>query len=73
MNSTAELRDQMPQGEPIDVVSKTTLEPVMPSRIPCNVCQHEIPISEAMVSEATDYVAYFCGLDCYDRWHESHN
>ena len=24
--------------------------------------------SEAVVAEATDYVVYFCGLDCYDRW-----
>jgi hypothetical protein len=20
------------------------------------------------VAEATDYVVYFCGFDCYDRW-----
>jgi Domain of unknown function (DUF3330) len=37
-------------------------------RVPCNVCQHDIPASEALVAEATDYVIYFCGLDCYDRW-----
>ena len=37
-------------------------------RIRCEVCQHDIPLSEAMVAEATDYVVYFCGLDCYDRW-----
>jgi len=34
----------------------------------CHVCQHEVPISEAVVEEATDYVIYFCGLDCFERW-----
>jgi hypothetical protein len=37
-------------------------------RMRCEVCQHDIPLSEAVVAEATDYVVYFCGLDCYDRW-----
>ena len=37
-------------------------------RVPCHVCQHDIPISEAVAAEVTDYVVYFCGLDCYDRW-----
>lgn len=37
-------------------------------RVPCDVCQHEISLSEALAAEATDYVVYFCGLDCYDRW-----
>ena len=37
-------------------------------RVRCEVCQHDIPQSEAVVAEATDYVVYFCGLDCYDRW-----
>ena len=41
---------------------------VMPERIPCQVCQHEIPLSEAIVPEAADYVAYFCSLDCYAAW-----
>lgn len=37
-------------------------------RVPCEVCLTEIPRSEAKVEEASDYVAYFCGLDCYDKW-----
>jgi hypothetical protein len=41
---------------------------VEPQRIPCKVCQHEIPLSEALMSEAADYVAYFCSLDCYASW-----
>jgi hypothetical protein len=28
----------------------------------------EVPISEAIVPEATDYIAHFCGVDCYDKW-----
>ena len=40
-------------------------------RVPCQVCQHDIPLSEAVVSEATDYVVYFCGLECYERWRAS--
>ena len=32
------------------------------------VCEQEVPISEALIPEAVDYVIYFCGLDCYDRW-----
>lgn len=34
----------------------------------CGVCELEVPISEALIPEAVDYVIYFCGLDCYDRW-----
>ena len=41
---------------------------VMPQRISGPVCQHEIPLSEAVVPEAADYVAYFCSLDCYAAW-----
>ena len=36
--------------------------------VPCEVCMKEIPRSEAKVEEAADYVAYFCGLDCFDKW-----
>ena len=36
--------------------------------VPCNVCQHEVPSSEALIEEAVDYMVYFCGLDCYERW-----
>ena len=37
-------------------------------QVSCHVCGFEVPLSEAMVSEAVDYVAYFCGLDCYTAW-----
>ena len=38
------------------------------SQVPCAVCEHEVPVSEAVVREASDYVAHFCGLECYERW-----
>lgn len=48
----------------------------MPSRIDdttiplvsCAECLKRIPKDEAQSSEAADYVAYFCGLDCYQKW-----
>ena len=43
-------------------------EPVQVEQVACEICLKEVPLSEAIVPEATDYVAYFCGLDCYDKW-----
>ena len=37
-------------------------------QIVCRVCEREVPISEAVVPEATDYVVHLCGLECYQRW-----
>lgn len=45
------------QGKPSDV-----------GQVPCEVCMKEIPRSEAMVAEATEYVLHFCGLECYTKW-----
>ena len=42
--------------------------PVTLVRVTCTVCQHDVPVSEAVVAEAVDYVVHFCGLDCYERW-----
>ena len=36
--------------------------------IACDICLKEIPASEAKSEEASDYVAHFCGLECYDQW-----
>ncbi len=36
--------------------------------IPCDVCEKEVPLSEALTSEAEDYVMYFCGVDCLEHW-----
>ena len=37
-------------------------------QVSCEVCLKEIPGSEAKRFETEDYVAYFCGLDCYSKW-----
>ena len=36
--------------------------------ISCEVCLKEIPRSEALNSEVEEYVAYFCGLECFEAW-----
>jgi len=38
--------------------------------IECEVCLKEIPKSGAFSEETSDYVMYFCGLECYDKWRE---
>jgi hypothetical protein len=55
------------------MTGKTVPEPqmeAMPPLLTCEVCLEEIPSSEDFISEARDYVVYFCGLDCYAQWHE---
>ncbi len=37
-------------------------------RVACEVCLKEVPKSVALVAEAADYVAHFCGLECYSKW-----
>lgn len=44
------------------------LDNAVPRLVSCQACRHEIPLSEAVVPEALDYVVYFCGLECYERW-----
>ncbi len=41
---------------------------IEPEKVTCGVCFKEIPISEASSVKATDYILYYCGLDCYDQW-----
>lgn len=43
-------------------------KPVKLETVACEICLKEIPKSEAKVGEAGDYVLYFCGLDCYEKW-----
>jgi len=38
--------------------------------IQCEVCLKEVPASDAESSETADYVAHFCGLECYEQWHK---
>ena len=44
------------------------MQPANETKVKCEVCLKEIPQSEAKSAEAIDYVLYFCGLDCYERW-----
>jgi hypothetical protein len=46
----------------------TKIITTVPVRVACTICMKEVPISEAVVPEATDYVAHFCGVECYDKW-----
>jgi hypothetical protein len=46
-------------------------KPAKVEQVACEVCLKEVPKSEATVPEATDYVLYFCGLDCYEKWKAS--
>ncbi len=36
--------------------------------VPCAQCLNEVPMSEAKIFAAVDYVAYFCGPECYSKW-----
>lgn len=38
--------------------------------VECEVCLKEIPLSAAKNEEAQDYVAHFCGIDCFAKWKE---
>lgn len=37
-------------------------------RLSCEICLKSIPLTESEMSEVEDYVAYFCGLECYELW-----
>jgi hypothetical protein len=41
---------------------------VAPQRVKCKVCMKEIPLSEAVVPEAVDYVTHICRVQRYDKW-----
>ncbi len=45
-------------------------KPTEIEKVKCEICLKEIPQSEAKIREASDYVLYFCGLDCYEKWQE---
>jgi hypothetical protein len=36
----------------------------------CDICRKEVPKSAAKIPEAIDYVAHFCGLECYTQWQQ---
>ena len=47
-------------------------KPIDVELIACEVCLKELPKNEALVPEATDYVIYFCGLACHEKWQKQH-
>ena len=36
--------------------------------VPCEECLKEIPRADVQYTEVQDYVMYFCGLECYEKW-----
>jgi YHS domain-containing protein len=43
-------------------------EELEPGVVACEICLKEIPRSVGQSEEAVDYVYYFCGPSCYERW-----
>jgi len=37
-------------------------------KVSCAICRKEIPLTAAVIPEASDYMAHFCGLECYEQW-----
>lgn len=53
------------------MVDKSTTKDSLPhddQLVSCELCLKSVPLSESEISEAEDYVAYFCGLECYQAW-----
>lgn len=46
----------------------TDTKPADSVRLSCQACLKEIPVSESNVPEAQEYVAHFCGLECFEQW-----
>lgn len=36
--------------------------------VSCHVCLSEVPADVALTAEGPDYVQYFCGLECLEKW-----
>lgn len=46
-----------------------TNQPVLtPEMVACEICLKEVSSSESGLFEIDDYVANFCGLECYTIW-----
>ena len=39
----------------------------------CEVCMKEIPKTVSQSYEGPDYVFYFCGSNCFDKWEHQRN
>jgi len=51
----------------------TRLDDTTVPLVVCGECFKRIPKDTAQSAEAADYVAYFCGLDCFQKWREKPN
>jgi len=49
-------------------MEKPAQEPAAPQTVQCEVCLKRVPRSEARSAEGREYVMYFCGLNCYQKW-----
>ena len=49
------------------MVNPTSTE-IESQKIPCSVCRREIPLSAALTPQGSDYVGYFCGIECYEQF-----
>jgi len=50
------------------MTDKDKPRPAEEKRVTCAECMKEVPLSAAKSDEASDYVFYFCGADCYTKW-----
>lgn len=44
------------------------VRPELPSEGACAVCGRHIVPAQAKSVETQDYMLFFCGLDCYQKW-----
>ena len=47
---------------------KPVPENIGAEQMSCELCLSEVPASGAKSEETSDYVAHFCGVECYDQW-----
>lgn len=46
----------------------TRSDPIEDRPIACETCHKEVPLSVASSLEGPDYIYYFCGGECYEKW-----
>ena len=42
-------------------------------KVNCCVCSSQVPHSVALSFEGEDYVYWFCGADCHEKWRHEHH
>lgn len=38
----------------------------------CDFCLKDLPAKDSIREEGEDYVAHFCGLECFEAWQKRH-